>query len=72
VQDGDNARGREAVSGQILQGVDVAEFRPFAGEFGHVGTFWNKRVREVNDKPGDSIATHQTDMGISVTVCAFF
>jgi hypothetical protein len=30
----------KTVTGQIFQGVDVAEFRPLAGEFGHVGTFW--------------------------------
>jgi hypothetical protein len=68
VQDRDDASGRQAVRGQVFQGVDVAEFRPLADEFGHVGTFWVKRVRVVDNKPLDSIATQQTDVSISATV----
>ena len=39
VQDGHPAGRRQAVGGQITEGVDVAEFRPLFGEFSHVGTF---------------------------------
>ncbi len=39
VQDRHPSRGRQAVRGQVREGVDVAEFRPLFGDLGHGGAF---------------------------------
>jgi hypothetical protein len=50
----------------VLEGIDVAEFRPLLCKFGHEVTFVGvTALGRFNDETINSIATQQTDMRIA-------